>query len=342
LTSNKVELGGSGFEWGSSIAVDGSGNAYVTGGTASIDFPIKNAQQNLRLYIDAFIFKLSSNGQTVYYSTCLGGSDYDWGNGIAVDGSENIYVMGYTSFTDFQLANPKYPDFRGMSDAFIAKIADGDGGESPSITLDVLDGQDFRSGVGIITNPEVLGDLRRNKPMIGAATNGEARLVLRARTDQPGSVTFSIPAGDGELYDSLDQDLSGGATSVTVSTVPVNGEDMAFAIYRAPEQFPRAGHAEDESMAMRPLVVTFNTIGGLPRYRDLILKHPPVVLIHSWNSNDKDCWGTFEELITADTRIPNLSILKPDYSKTSNAAFSVNADVLINAVNTARNQFIKG
>ncbi len=128
-------LGGSNKEWGRSIAVDGSGNAYVTGATYSTDFPTVNAKYpHLWGLDDAFVFKLSSDGQTVLYSTYLGGSYVDGGSSIAVDGSGNAYVMGITYSTDFPTVNAKYPHLWGAQDAFITKIADGG---SPSVTLTV-------------------------------------------------------------------------------------------------------------------------------------------------------------------------------------------------------------
>jgi hypothetical protein len=120
-------LGGSYNEEGLAIAVDGSGNAYVTGWTTSTDFPKVNAKYpNLWGPRDAFVFKLSDDGQTVRYSTYLGGSSEDIGWGIAVDGSGNAYVTGDTLSTDFPKVNAKYPNLLGPSDAFVFKLS-GDG-----------------------------------------------------------------------------------------------------------------------------------------------------------------------------------------------------------------------
>jgi len=110
---------------GYAIAVDGSGNAYVTGWTWSSDFPKVNAlYPDLGSGCDAFIFKLSEDGSHAVYSTYLGGSSGDYGHGIAIDSSGNAYVTGCTYSSDFPTVNALYPDLWGNRDAFIAKISD--------------------------------------------------------------------------------------------------------------------------------------------------------------------------------------------------------------------------
>jgi hypothetical protein len=119
-------LGGSSGDGGFGIAVDGSGNAYVTGGTSSTDFPTMNPLQpaNGGGLSDAFVAKLNPMGSALVYSTYLGGSGWDWGNGIAADSSGNAYVTGFTYSTDFPTMNPLQAanGGRGDSDAFVAKL----------------------------------------------------------------------------------------------------------------------------------------------------------------------------------------------------------------------------
>jgi hypothetical protein len=103
-------LGGStGADGGRGIAVDSSGNAYVTGFAESTDFPTRNPlQASLAGGNDAFVSRLSWNGEAMalIYSTYLGGEHYDQGNGIAVDSSGNAYVTGWTVSTEFPTMNP--------------------------------------------------------------------------------------------------------------------------------------------------------------------------------------------------------------------------------------------
>jgi len=116
-------LGGSGGDLGSSIAVDGSGNAYVTGYTYSTDFPTQNPfQRTLRGRQDVFVTKLNPSGNALVYSTYLGGSGDDTANSIAVDGSGNAYVTGYTYSTDFPTQNPFQRTLRGRQDVFVTKL----------------------------------------------------------------------------------------------------------------------------------------------------------------------------------------------------------------------------
>jgi hypothetical protein len=114
-------LGGSDIDIGWAIAVDGSGNAYVTGMTISSDFPTENPYQPDQVGRDAFVTKLNTAGNGLVYSTYLGGNDYDEGKAIAVDGSGSAYVAGRTSSTNFPTENP-YQNDQGYTDAFVTKL----------------------------------------------------------------------------------------------------------------------------------------------------------------------------------------------------------------------------
>ncbi|HEV7394867.1 MAG TPA: Calx-beta domain-containing protein [Pyrinomonadaceae bacterium] len=102
--SYSTYLGGSNRDAGFGIAVDVSGNAYVTGFTSSLNFPTVNPIQPTNgSNNDAFVTKLSSQGSALVYSTYLGGSNSDAARGIAVDANGNAYVTGFTSSQDFPL-----------------------------------------------------------------------------------------------------------------------------------------------------------------------------------------------------------------------------------------------
>src|SRR6266566_4431846 len=100
-------LGGSGFDFGNGIAVDGSGNAYVTGQTGSSDFPVTAGvfQMGFGGSVDAFVTKVNPSGSGLVYSTFLGGSSNDAGTGIGVDGSGNAFVTGLTLSSNFPAGN---------------------------------------------------------------------------------------------------------------------------------------------------------------------------------------------------------------------------------------------
>lgn len=117
-------LGGKGrYEGGGSIAVDSSGNAYVTGTTNSTNFPTVNAlQPHYRGGDeDAFVSRLNASGSALRYSSYLGGRGYDSGRGIAVDSSGNAYVTGITD-ANFPMMRPLQPANGGGGDAFVTKI----------------------------------------------------------------------------------------------------------------------------------------------------------------------------------------------------------------------------
>ena len=119
-------LGGAGDDRATAIAVDAGGNAYITGATASANFPVLSAwRSTLAGSQDAFVSKLTPAG-TLLYSTFVGGSSGispENGNAIAVDSSGNAYVAGVTSSQDFPMVNPFQASLGGSQDAFVFKLS---------------------------------------------------------------------------------------------------------------------------------------------------------------------------------------------------------------------------
>ena len=117
-------LGGSDRDHGLGIAVDTSGNAYVTGGTVSSDFPTRNAlQPTMHGIRDAFATKVDPTG-TLAYSTYLGGAADDLAFGIATDTGGHAYLVGMTFSPDFPTTPGVFQSaLAGERDAFVVKLA---------------------------------------------------------------------------------------------------------------------------------------------------------------------------------------------------------------------------
>jgi hypothetical protein len=123
--SYSTYLGGDAGEYANGIAVDFSGNAYITGQTTSTNFPTAVPYQPTNHgKADAFVTKFDSTGTFLSYSTYLGGSNEDVSDGISVDGAGLAYVVGYTYSTDFPLADAIQPAQGGDYDAFATKFND--------------------------------------------------------------------------------------------------------------------------------------------------------------------------------------------------------------------------
>ncbi len=120
-------LGGSKLDEGRSIAIDAKGNAYVTGTTVSTDFPTEKPLQVASSGIgynqqDAFVAKLNPKGTALVYSTYLGGSKTDYGQGIAVKAKGSAYVMGTTFSTDFPTKNPLQDSLGSNGGTFVVEL----------------------------------------------------------------------------------------------------------------------------------------------------------------------------------------------------------------------------
>jgi uncharacterized repeat protein (TIGR02543 family) len=154
-------LGGWGYDRGYGIAVDGSGNAYITGYTNASDFPTTTGAYDTSHNgdYDIFVTKIDPAGNgtnDLLYSTFLGGSgDYDYGEGIAVDGSGNAYVTGTTNSTDFPTTTGAYDtSYNGDYDIFVTKIDPAGNGINDLLYSTFLGGTDYDYGFGIAVELE--------------------------------------------------------------------------------------------------------------------------------------------------------------------------------------------
>ena len=115
-------LGGSSRDYGYDMAVDDGGNVYATGETRSDDLPTTPGAADTTYGgdTDALVFKLSADGSSLVYCTFLGGSGYDFGEGLAIDSQGRAHVTGNTSSSNFPTTAGSYQRVNGGKlDAFV-------------------------------------------------------------------------------------------------------------------------------------------------------------------------------------------------------------------------------
>jgi hypothetical protein len=229
-------LGGREHDIGSGIAVDGDGNAYVTGTTmpsglfSSNDFPMTAGAFQTQLgntngcppcLFEAFVAKLNPAGSALIYSTFLGGDRSDAGSRIAVDPAGNAYVAGTTSSSNFPTtAGAFQTSLNGLRDAFVAKLnANGSG----LVYSTYLGGGDDESGVGIAIdrdgNAYVSGQTRSlNFP----TTLGAFQPVSGGGSDA--FVTKLSPTGSALVYSTY----FGGSDSDSGGGIAIDGDGNAY------------------------------------------------------------------------------------------------------------------
>lgn len=173
-------LGGNSVEVAQDIVVDNAGNAYVTGYTGSLNFPLQNPFQPTTTYaIKGFVTKLSPDGSELIYSTYLGGTIETRASSVAVDNSGCAYITGYTG-PNFPLVNPFQPSPGGGRDAFVAKLsADG----SSLVYSSYLGGSNNEWD----ENTKIVLDQQGNAYVAGGTSSSNFPLVNAYQTSLAGS-----------------------------------------------------------------------------------------------------------------------------------------------------------
>jgi hypothetical protein len=192
-------LGGIGQDKGTGIAIDGVGNAYITGSTTG-SFPTASAMQQTfgGGTSDGFVAALNKKGDTLMYSTYLGGPGNDFSNGIAADSAGNAYVTGSTTGS-FPLVNAFQPGFGGgATDAFVTKLTAA-GSLAYSTYLGGV-GTDSGQGIAVDSNGNayITGSTSGSFPLVNAiqtSYGGGTSDAFISQYTPNGSLTFSTYLG---------------------------------------------------------------------------------------------------------------------------------------------------
>jgi hypothetical protein len=207
-------------ESGHAIAADAAGNVYLTGWTASWDFPLKNQIQFYGEGMqDAFVTKLDPTGM-VAYSTYLGGTGEDHGSGITVNSAGEAYVCGWTNSPNFPTVNAIQPDRRGNEDGWVAKLS-ANGGSLLFSTY--LGGTGNESARGVAVHPT--GGVY----VVGRTTSSDFPVLAAIQPTYGGGADDAfVTRLDGATGALLASTYRGGADSETATDVAV---DSAGAVY---------------------------------------------------------------------------------------------------------------
>jgi uncharacterized repeat protein (TIGR01451 family) len=224
-------LGGSGDDIGYGVAIDASGNAYVTGSTGSTDFPttpgaFQGTLQGGSLPGDAFVTKLNPTGTALVYSTYLGGASADQANAIAVDSLGSAYVAGYTTSPDFPTTAGAFQTIYGgggtpYGDAFVTKL---------NLTGGALAYSTFLGGANADTANGIKVDDSGNAYVAGITRSSNFPTTAGAFQTTYGGLSGFYPLGD-----AFATKLNTNATALVYSTfLGGAGDDGAFGIDLSP------------------------------------------------------------------------------------------------------------
>ncbi|HEV2835252.1 MAG TPA: SBBP repeat-containing protein, partial [Pyrinomonadaceae bacterium] len=247
-------LGGTGTDQCFAIAVDSNGSAYLAGTTGSASFPVLGAPQPaLSGFSDAFVTKFAPNGLSLLYSTFLGGIGQEEAWGIAVDASQNTYVVGWTDSPDLPTVNALQANYGGITDAFIAKLS-----PAPEVAVSIIDSPDpvnFGANLTYTINVVNNGDTSANN--VTLTDTIPAGAIFVSATSNVGSCTGTSP-----IVCTLGKINPGVSVTVTVVVKPPavrTAVNIATATLNEADSFPANNTATSETLVdFADLAITKN------------------------------------------------------------------------------------
>ncbi|MCU1343433.1 MAG: uncharacterized protein JWN92_2856 [Candidatus Acidoferrum typicum] len=295
-------LGGSKADSAAGIAVDGSGNAYVTGSTVSaaatpsdplaIGFPIIADTAFQPTYgggnADAFVTELNPTGTTLVYSSYLGGTNTEGAGGIAVDTAGSAYVTGQTCSPDFPVSNALQKASAGNCDAYISKVTIQHGlAVNPGSLVFLAQNQGTTSAPQTLTitngdTPVTITSIVISGPQSGdyAVTNN----ICITSLPQSGQCTFDVtftPTGAGirKAVITINNSISSVVVNVTGSTSPQQNSDFTITTSQ-PTATVSAGHSAKFPVTITPGTGFSQSVtlscSGLPRGAACLASANPV------------------------------------------------------------------
>jgi hypothetical protein len=201
-------IGGSGYDLGYGIAVNASGQAYVTGETSSDEdegFPVTGGPDSTHNgSYDAFVARVKADGTELLFCGYIGGSGYDVGYGIALSSQGYAWVTGQTESGEatFPEKNGPDPTYNGTGDAFVARVA--------------LSGWQLENCGYIGGSGEDVG--------YGIAVDGDGCAYVTGETASSETQGFPVVGGPDLTY-------NGGDTDAFVAKVSLSGTDVPFCSY---------------------------------------------------------------------------------------------------------------
>src|SRR5579859_458116 len=241
-------LGGDHFEEGNGIAVDSSGNAYITGETLSTNFPTTSEAFQTAIGGvsadnvpgagqggDAFLTVLNPTGSALVYSTFLGGSGSDQGNAVVVDAAGIAYITGGTTSPNFPTTSSAFQTSGTGENVFVTKMDPSKSGAASLVYSTVLGSAAAGFGITLDSsaNAYVTGMAAPNFPVTSGAFQttaaSQSAFVSKIDTSKSGApslVYSTYLASDGGVGYAIAVDTSGNAyvtgqvNSATFPTTP--------------------------------------------------------------------------------------------------------------------------
>src|SRR6185437_3971013 len=238
-------IGGSGSDQALAVALDSltTPNAYVTGSTQSSNFPVHGAtgayQSTLHVSAtaNAFLTVIGQDGlsgqTSLKYSTYLGGSETDAGQGIAVAAQNAVYIAGKTTSWDFPWRDNLQP-FNGAGDAFIAKLDPTSAGSASLIYATPLGGTSPKGGSASAVGNGIAADGSGHVYLAGATTAANFPTAVTTENPVNGFQTSCVscgqtpPASDAFVAEIAESGAAAPSVYFSVASVPFTGAGVGL------------------------------------------------------------------------------------------------------------------